>query len=188
MRELVYYVAVSLDGYIAGPDGQFDAFLVEGDHMTGINERFPDTIPTDYASALGIDQSGGGFDTVLMGANTYAVGLPEAPSPYRHLDQYVFTHHPMQPVDGVTFTDRDPVELVRELKPREGKDIWLCGGGSLATQLAAEIDRLVLKRQPLLFGNGTPLFAPGSYAPGRFERVSSREFETGVTFTEYVRA
>ncbi len=70
--------------------------------MTGINERFPpDTIPpTDYASALGIDQSGGGFDTVLMRANTYAVGLPEAPSPYRHLDQYVFTHHPMQPVDG----------------------------------------------------------------------------------------
>ncbi|ETA08199.1 MULTISPECIES: dihydrofolate reductase family protein [Gordonia] len=188
MRELVYYVAVSLDGYIAGPNGEFDAFLVEGDHMVGINERFADTIPTDYATALGIDQSGGGFDTVLMGADTYAVGLPEAPSPYRHLDQYVFTHRKPEPVDGVTFTDRDPVELVRELKSRSGKDIWLCGGGSLATQLIGEIDRLVLKRQPLLFGDGISLFAPGTYAPGRFERVSNREFETGVSFTEYVRA
>lgn len=187
MRELVYYVAVSLDGYIAGPNGEFDAFLVEGDHMA-INERFPDTIPTDYAAALGIDQSGGGFDAVLMGANTYAVGLPAAPSPYRHLDQYVFTHRPPAPVDGVTFTDRDPVELVRELKSRDGKDVWLCGGGSLATQLAGEIDRLVLKRQPLLFGDGIPLFTPGTYAPGRFDRVSSREFGTGVSFTEYVRA
>ncbi|QMU21775.1 dihydrofolate reductase family protein [Gordonia rubripertincta] len=188
MRELVYYVAVSLDGYIAGPNGEFDAFLVEGDHMAGINERFPDTIPTDYASALGIDQSGGGFDAVLMGANTYAVGLPEAPSPYRHLDQYVFTHRPPEPVDGVMFTDRGPVELVQELKSRSGKDIWLCGGGSLATQLIGEIDRLVLKRQPLLFGDGIPLFASGAYKPERFELVSSRDFETGVSFTEYVRA
>jgi hypothetical protein len=54
--------------------------------------------------------------------------------------------------------------------------------------LIGEIDRLVLKRQPLLFGDGISLFAPGTYAPGRFERVSNREFETGVSFTEYVRA
>ena len=79
MRELVYYVAVSLDGYIAGPDHQFDAFLIEGDHMEGINEEFAVTIPTDIAARLGIDQSGGRFDTVLMGANTHAVGLPDMP-------------------------------------------------------------------------------------------------------------
>ncbi|MFC8312352.1 dihydrofolate reductase family protein [Gordonia hongkongensis] len=185
MRELVYYVAVSLDGYIAGPDGQFDAFLMEGDHMDGINERFADTIPTDYAAALGIDQSTGIFDTVLMGAGTYAAGLPEVTSPYRHLDQYVFTHRRRDPVDGVTFTDRDPVEVVRELKQRKGKDIWLCGGGDLATQLADEIDRFVLKRQPVMFGSGIPLMAPGRYAPRRFRRVSAHDFDTGVSIVEY---
>lgn len=116
MPALVYYVAVSLDGYIAGPDGQFDAFLMEGDHMDGINQHYPDTIPTAFAGALGIDQSQGPFDTVVMGANTYAMALPDYPSPYQHLDQYVFTHRPYPEADGVTFTDRDPATVVREAR------------------------------------------------------------------------
>ncbi|OZB86243.1 MAG: riboflavin biosynthesis protein RibD, partial [Microbacterium sp. 13-71-7] len=53
MRELTYYVAVSLDGFIAGPEGQFDAFLFEGDHMAAISTRFADAIPTSFAEALG---------------------------------------------------------------------------------------------------------------------------------------
>ncbi|WP_279106245.1 dihydrofolate reductase family protein [Gordonia paraffinivorans] len=188
MRELVYYVAVSLDGFIAGPEGQFDAFLVEGDHMDAGIDRFPDAIPTRIAEALGIDQGTGPFDTVLMGANTYEVGLPDVTSPYRHLEQFVLTHRSYPPAEGVTFTDRDPVELVRELKAADGKDIWLCGGGTLASELIGEIDRLVLKRQPLLFGAGIPVFAAGTYDPALFRRVSNRDFESGVSMTEYVRA
>ncbi|MDV3296892.1 MAG: dihydrofolate reductase family protein [Brachybacterium paraconglomeratum] len=187
MRELVYYVAVSLDGYIAGPDHQFDAFLIEGDHMEGINEEFADTIPTDIAAHLGIDQSGGRFDTVLMGANTHAVGLPDMPSPYRHLQQIVFTHRPLEPAENLRVTDEDPVAVVRELKQQDGGDIWLCGGGRLATQLRGEIDRLLLKRQPFLFGAGIPLFAPGEYVPEQFEHVRTRTYETGVSFTEFAR-
>ncbi|WP_114854143.1 dihydrofolate reductase family protein [Brachybacterium sp. YJGR34] len=187
MRELIYYVAVSLDGYIAGPDHQFDAFLTEGDHMDGINERYADAIPTDIAEQLGIDQSRGRFDAVVMGANTHAVGLPEMPSPYRHLEQVVFTHRPLEPAENLTVTGEDPVRVVREMKRRPGKDIWLCGGGQLAAALHQEIDRLVLKRQPLLFGAGVPLFAPGEYSPALFDLVSSRTFASAVTFTEYVR-
>ncbi|WP_338856392.1 dihydrofolate reductase family protein [Gordonia hongkongensis] len=185
MRELVYYVAVSLDGYIAGPDGQFDAFLFEGDHMDGINEQYSDTLPTHYAEMLGVTPRGDRFDTVLMGYGTYAAGLPDVTSPYRHLNQYVFTHRHHEPVDGVTFTDRDPAEVVRELKDRDGLDIWLCGGGRLAAQLAGEIDRFVLKRHPVLLGAGIPFVAPGTYAPRRFERISAREFDSGVSFVEY---
>lgn len=193
MRELIYYVAVSLDGYIAGPENQFDDFLVEGDHMAGINEEFADTIPTDIAARLGIDQSGGRFSTILMGATTHAMGLPDMPSPYRHLEQVVFTHRELEHAENLTITDADPVEVVRELKQRsestdggEG-DIWLCGGADLASQLRGEIDRLVLKRQPLLFGSGIPLFAPGDYAPVRFDHVRTRTFDSGVSLTEYVR-
>jgi dihydrofolate reductase len=189
----VYYVAVSLDGYIAGPDGEFDAFPVEGDHMVAQIERFPEAIPTVVADSMGIDRTGSMFDAVVMGWNTYAVGLPAGmTSPYQHLEQVVFSRsrteadipgeHP-----NLKITDEDPVNVVRRLKSQPGKSIWLCGGGQLATQLAGEIDRLVLKRSPLLFGTGIPLFAPGTYQPSAFDEVSTTAFGSGVVISEYVR-
>lgn len=190
MRELVYYVAVSLDGYIAGPAGEFDAFVVEGDHMDRQNERFADAIPTDIAGALGIPQHDGMFDTVLMGWNTYEVG--GLASPYRHLRQFVFSRSRTEPVGAgepvnLTITDEDPLELVRRLKREPGAAIWLCGGGELAAQLAPEIDRLVLKRQPVLFGSGIPLFGPSAYAPNRLDEVETTAFDSGVVISEYAR-
>lgn len=187
MRELTYYVAVSLDGFIAGPEGQFDAFVFEGDHMTAINTRFADAIPTSFAEALGIVQERSTFDTVLMGWNTYAVGLPAMPSPYGHLRQVVFTRRDPDPVDGVEFTDRDPVDVVRELKAEDGAGIWLCGGGALAASLVGEIDRLVLKVNPVLFGDGIPLFGRSGYAPAAFARTAATAFDSGVTLLEYRR-
>lgn len=189
----MYYVAVSLDGYIAGPGGEFDAFPVEGDHMAALNARFSDAIPTAIADAFGIERTGTMFDTVVMGWNTYAVGLPVGmTSPYQHLQQVVFSRtrteadipgeHP-----NLTLTSEDPVEVVRRLKSGPGNSIWLCGGGTLATRLSGEIDRLVLKRNPLLFGNGIPLFAPGAYQPSAFDEVSTTAFGSGVVVSEYVR-
>lgn len=190
MRELTYYVAVSIDGYIAGPDAQFDRFLVEGDHAAPIWAKYRGTAPTALADAAGLSVDGGPFDTVLMGWNTYAVGRPENPSPYRHLRQIVFTREHQAPADaeGVEFTDRDPVEVVRELKATEGKGIWLCGGGALAAVLRDEIDRLALKRNPVMFGNGIPLFESGEYAPAAFHPTAVTSFESGVVLAEYVRA
>ena len=187
MRELVYYVAVSIDGYIAGPDGEFDAFIFEGDHIEFITAELPDAIPTHIAEELGIAQRREWFDTVLMGAGTYAVGLSDAPSPYRHLKQYVFTHRDLAPQVNLTVTAEDPATLVRELKAQEGADIWLCGGGNLAAQLDGEIDRLVLKRNPIVFGAGIPLFAPGTYVPAQWDRVRTVAFDSGVVLEEYVR-
>lgn len=192
MRELVYYAAVSIDGFIAGPAGEFDAFPIEGDHMQHLNTRFADAVPTHIADALGIERDGATFDTVVMGWNTYAVGLPFAPSPYRHLRQFVFSRSRTE-VDipgehpNLTLTADDPVEVVRRLKAEPGASIWLCGGGALATVLADEIDRLVLKRQPLLFGSGIPLFGERPYRPERFDIVETVAYESGVVFTELKR-
>ncbi|MDR6867031.1 dihydrofolate reductase [Microbacterium resistens] len=189
MRELTYYVAVSLDGFIAGPGGEFDAFLAEGDHMSAINERYSDTVASHAAEMYGVVPDGRMFDTVLMGWNTYAVGLPfGVSSPYRHLRQVVLTSRSPDPADGVEFTDRDAVQVVRELKSEAGAGIWLCGGGALAASLADEIDHLVLKVNPVLFGDGVRLFGPRGYAPAAFTRTGAEAFESGVVLVEYRRS
>lgn len=185
MRELVYYAAVTLDGYIAGPDGEFDAFLIEGDHMAGINQRFADTLPTVAAEALGVAQNREVFDTVLMGWNTYQVG--GLPSPYAHLRQIVFSRSKTAEAENLEVTAEDPVAVVRRLKKEDGAAIWLCGGGALAATLADEIDRLILKRQPLLFGSGIPLFGERPYRPELFDAVETVAYDSGVVFTELER-
>ncbi|WP_136708252.1 dihydrofolate reductase family protein [Agromyces sp. H66] len=188
MRNLVYYVAASLDGYIAGPAGEYDALLAEGDHMDAIYARYPDTVPTAAAAALGIEQPGEVFDTVLMGWNTYAVGLSfGVTSPYSHLRQVVFSRSRSAEGDRLDVTADDPVDVVRALKQEQGADIWLCGGGGLAAALVDEIDRLVLKVNPVLFGAGIPLFAGDAYRPRDFELTSSTPYGSGVTIAEYSR-
>jgi dihydrofolate reductase len=188
VRELVYYVAASLDGYIAGPDGQFDAFPVTGDHIAFQAAAYADTLPTAAAEHLGVPQTRSRFATVLMGWNTYAVGLDQGvDSPYRHLEQIVFSRRRTGTAENLVVTDRDPVATVRELKEQPGADIWLCGGGELAAQLVGEIDRLVVKRNPLLLGDGIPLFGRTAYAPVALDLVASRTFESGVVVSEHVR-
>lgn len=188
MRELVYYIAVSLDGFIAGPHGEFDAFPVEGDHMETLVREYPDTLPTDIAGLQGIDQSSGRFSTVVMGWNTYVIG-PEngMPSPYRHLEQIVFSRRHHADEENLRTTAEDPVDVVSELRAREGGDIWLCGGADLATQLRGQIDRLVLKHNPVVLGGGIPLFHAGHYAPAEFDLVRSRDYASGVVISEYER-
>lgn len=189
MRELTYFVAVSTDGFIAGPSDEFDRFLVDGDHAAGIWHKYRGTAPTELAEAVGLSVDDGPFDTVLMGWHTYAVGLPALPSPYRHLRQIVFTreHEAPQGAGGVEFTDRDPVEVVRELKAEDGAGIWLCGGGGLAAALADEIDRLALKLNPVLFGDGVRLFGDLPYRPTTLRPLAITPYESGVVLAEYTR-
>ena len=94
MRKLVYYVAITLDGFIAGPDGG-DAsgtsyFPLHEDLIEFIATEFPETLPGQARQAWGIDAPNTHFDTALMGRSTYEVGLPAgATNPYPHLRQLV---------------------------------------------------------------------------------------------------
>ncbi|RRQ27002.1 dihydrofolate reductase [Rhodococcus sp. Eu-32] len=186
MRELVYYVAVSLDGYIAAPDDTFDAFPVQGDHIDMIVREYTDTVPTLGLQALGLTAPLTRFDTVLMGWNTYAAGLPAgATDPYAHLRQYVFTRNHSIDEPGVTVTSDDPVTVVRKLKMEEGSGIYLCGGGELASSLIDEIDRLILKVNPVLLGSGKKLFAEREYDVTTARLVASTPYESGVVINEY---
>lgn len=185
MREIIYYVAVSLDGYIADPQGGYEAFLTEGDHMSVVIEEFADALPTHAHTALGATPPGSRFDTVVMGWNTLTPALEAGiTSPYSHLRQIVASRKPRKTHSDITLTSQ-PLRTVRELKQEDGLDIWLCGGGDLAGSLLPEIDRLVLKRNPVVFGSGIPLFGNAAYTARPFTHMDTRTFASGVAVEEY---
>ncbi|MEZ4382822.1 MAG: dihydrofolate reductase family protein [Nannocystaceae bacterium] len=187
MRPLTYYVAVSLDGYIAGPDHQIDAFDFSPALAAHIVERYPETLPTPARAQLGIaDVANQRFDAVIMGRHTYELGVRAGlTSPYGHLEQVVASRTLSATDPAVRVVD-DPLAAVDALKAGGGLGVWLCGGGSLAAALADRIDVLILKRQPLVLGAGRPLFA-GAYAPRRFE-LTGREAAGAATIETYRRA
>ncbi|MFC8042290.1 dihydrofolate reductase family protein [Nocardia sp. NPDC057353] len=189
MRKLTYYVASTIDGFIATEDGSVDFFPVGGDHGPYINSHYPETLPTKVREALGVDKPNQTFDTVVMGRRTHDFGVRTGTSsPYAHLRQYVVsTTLPENPDPDVELIDGDPVAAVRALKREDGLGIWLCGGGELAEALLPEIDQVFLKLYPIVLGRGRPLFGAGSRLPepACFRVVTSRVFADGVAFIKY---
>lgn len=187
MRELVYYVAITLDGFIAHPDGSFDKFPWDPDYGADMAVNFPETVPAHLRSAEHRSLENRWFDAVLMGRNTYEVGLKEGiSSPYPTLRQYVFSRsYSESPNPDVTLISGNAVEAVQALKREDGKAIWLCGGAALASTLltAGLIDRLILrnasaKRPPWMTWkgrswNGETASGSGGVSPRPFCRWAS---------------
>ncbi|MEV5836058.1 dihydrofolate reductase family protein [Nocardia sp. NPDC052112] len=191
MRKLTYYVASTIDGFIATEEGSVDFFPVGGDHGPAITAQYPETLPTKVREALGIDKRNRYFDTVLMGRKTHDFGVRTGTSsPYSHLRQFVVsTTLPESPDPSVELISADPLATVRELKRDNGLGIWLCGGGELAQVLLPEIDQIFLKLYPVVLGQGRSLFGSGARLPeaARFRVITSRVFEDGVAFVKYSR-
>lgn len=148
MREIIYHVATTLDGFIAHPDGTTDGFLGEGEHVE------------DYLRSLK------DYDTVIMGRNTYEYGYnyglkPGEPA-YPHMEHYIFSknlHFPYEH-EQVRVVSCNELEVLKELKASAGSPIYLCGGGNFAGFLLKHrlIDVLRIKLNPVYFGSGIGLF------------------------------
>ena len=146
MRRVLYRVAASLDGYIAGPRGEVDWIV----HDPAV----------DFAKVY--EQ----VDTVLLGRRTYELtrqpGAPPWPQGWRI---YVFSRtlvpeeHP-----GVTVVRVDAGPRVAALRAAPGRDIWLFGGGSLFRSLLAarQVDLVEVLLVPVLLGDGIPLLEKGA--------------------------
>ncbi|MFI6043246.1 dihydrofolate reductase family protein [Nocardia sp. NPDC051321] len=191
MRKLVYFVGMSLDGYIAGPDGDIGFYPLPDDFTAWLARDYPETLPTHVRPHFGIaaDAPNQKFDTLVMGRGTYVPALAAGlTSPYGHMRQYVVSSTLGRIDDpAVQLIERDPVALVRQLKQEAGLDIWLAGGGKLAAALLGEIDELVIKSYPVVAGTGIPAF-DGEFRPTLFTPTDRKEFSNGNQTSWFTRA
>ncbi|MFK7846859.1 MAG: dihydrofolate reductase family protein [Rhodothermales bacterium] len=170
MRDLIYYVAVSIDGYIAEADGTFGRFV------------WDDDVVADFFASYEW------FDTVVMGRKTYDVALLQGiTDPYPNLKGYVFSKTlKTDPDPNMALVQGDVVEHVTALKKEAGKPIWLCGGGDLAGQLleAKLIDQLIIKLNPVILGGGIPIFS-NITTFARLNPTEIKEYDCGISLRHY---
>lgn len=185
MRDLVYYVATSMDGFIADPAGDPSRFPTPPELLERLFARYPETCPVHLRDALGVTDAPRRFDTVLMGRRTYApaeqAGLEHGA--YPHLRQCVVSHRGVA-APGVAVIDGNIAGRVAALKEEPGRDIWLCGGADLAGQLVELVDEIQLKVYPVLLGDGIPLVR-GAGLPRDLALVELERLPGGVALATY---
>ncbi|MGY1453633.1 dihydrofolate reductase family protein [Streptomyces sp. SS8] len=196
MRRLVYYVAITPDGFIAGPDGADPTgpngfWPLAEDYIRHLVAEYPETLPAQARQALSVTAEGTRFDTVLEGRRSYEIGLAAGVTDaYPHLRHLVFSRSMTESPDpAVELVADDPVATVRELKRQDGKDIWLIGGAELAGSLYTEIDTLILKIAPLTIGDGIPMFSrKASFDPRAWTLTGHTVLDSGAVILTYTRA
>ena len=173
MRRLVYDVATSVDGFVSHADGSVEGFQMNGEHVA------------DYLQRLA------SYDTVLMGRSTYEWGYrfgltPGAPA-YPHMMHLIFSRTlRFEQSDKVRIVSDDTLGVVESLKQDGGTDLYLCGGGAFAGFLLEHglIDRLILKQNPVVFGQGIRLFGACTRKVS-LELGALKRYDNGVTLLEY---
>ncbi|OAN40009.1 dihydrofolate reductase family protein [Microbacterium sp. H83] len=189
MRDLTYYIGVTLDGFIAGPSDEVDFFPVTDGFAELLGTELADIQPAFVrAGRSGADEPLTRFDTVLMGRRTYEPALEQGIlDPYSQLRSIVFSTTLEDPADSpVEIVRTDPVARVRELKAEDGLGIYLAGGSLLAGALLDEIDRLIVKKYPVIAGAGIPMVRHG-FQPTSFGLDRVRTFDNGCAVLEYTR-
>jgi dihydrofolate reductase len=146
VRRLRYQVASSLDGYSAGPKGEF--------------EWIPNDPDIDFAALYAQ------FDTLVMGRKTFMATRGSGDTSMTSGIQVVVFSRTLKAADypDVVIPEADPVEFVRTLKEKPGKDIWLFGGGELFRTLleARLVDTVEPAILPVMLGEGIPMLPPTS--------------------------
>ena len=169
MRRVRYVVAMSLDGYIAGPNGEADWIIIDPD--------------IDFRALF--EQ----FDTFLLGRRTFE-GIGGAAGGGRQGVRTIVFSQTLRQEDypNVTIVSAKPEQALADLRAKPGKDIWLFGGGSLFRSLleARLVDAVEVSVVPVLLGEGIPLLLPKrSSERFKLELASSRTFKTGIVSLEY---
>lgn len=168
-RRVCLSVAMSLDGYIAGPEGEFDWIVMDPD--------------IDFSSLMKR------FDTLLMGRRSWEAArkMGEGGGGMPGMKSYVFSRTLQQKDCPDAVVSDSPQRTIAELKAAAGKDLWLFGGGELFKSFLelGLVDSVEVAVIPVLLGGGVPLLPPAG--PGTKLKLASHRVypKTGTVLLEY---
>lgn len=167
-RRIRYHVAASLDGYIAGPNGEADWIIMDPDIDFG--ELFNQ------------------FDTFLMGRGTFESMVRQQGSAAMPGMKVIVFSRTLRKEDypDVTIVAEPSEKVLTALRNESGKDIWLFGGGSLFRSLLEirMVDTVEIAVIPVLLGGGIPLL-PTPAARTKLKLTGHRVYKTGIVLLEY---
>ena len=168
MRKVILGVAVSLEGFIEGPNGEYDWCFTDQDY--GLKEFFKR------------------IDTIFVGRKTYEMSLEMegGGAGFPKFKEYIFSTTLDKVKEGATLIKEDVKIKVEKIKTEKGKDIWLFGGAGLTTSLmnSGLVDELSLAVHPVILGGGKPLF---SNIKDRINLtlIDTRTYSTGLISLTY---
>ena len=144
-RKIILNLAISIDGYIASEDGGFDWIIGDGDDKLDTEKKW------DYDEFLN------GVDVVVMGKNCYDQNFYNE---FSDKKVYVATLQKLQDHDNIQFINGDICKVIEEERKKDGKDIFLFGGGGLVDNFIKNdiIDEYIIGIIPTILGKGRPLF------------------------------
>ena len=163
-RKVVFYGAISLDGFLADYGYGLD-WLMDIPAEDILNDSLTSFMKT--------------VDTTVMGRQTFEDVLKSAGEiPYKEQTNYVFTSNPIPCVLDVNYVQEDLVTFIKKLKQENGKNIWIVGGGKLLYSLIQEhlIDEWYIQFAPILLGKGIPLFGDKDTVT-KLELIDSKKYQ-----------
>lgn len=175
MKRIKLYIAASLDGYIARPDDDIE-WLTE----------FPNPSTGDYGYKDFLNT----IDTIIMGGRTYRELLSmDMLWSYKEQQIYVVSHHAWDDKENIKFIAKNIIETIVGLRVKEGKDIWLMGGGEIISMLldADLVDELQIFYMPVMLGDGIRLFPSNKSKEAQWNLLESKPYDNGVLEAKYQR-
>ena len=169
MRKVILNLAITLDGFIEGPNGEYDWCLTDQDYgMSAFYKR---------------------IDSLFIGRKSYDLTLSmgdEAMPDFPKLTEYVFSTTLKEVKPGAILINGDIEAEVNRIKNEPGKDIWLFGGANLTASLLnlGLIDEIGLAVHPIILGSGKPLF---SNIKGRIplKLIDTKTYSSGLVYLTY---
>ncbi len=173
-RKLILYIAMSLDGYIAKPNDDLSFLSI-------VQEEGEDYGYGEFISTI---------DTVILGRKTYEWVLTQvAEFPHANMETYVITRSSKPAEGNVNFYNGNLRELVKELKTRKGKNIFIDGGAEVVNLLMKEklIDEFYISIIPVLLGEGVRLFKDGR-PEEVLKLINVKSFRKGLVQAHYAKS